>query len=163
MHCFQCIVFYIPNLRVWYQPQKKLQMASWILWAVGIAFAFTVWPILGKVSGASGAWVGTLVVAGTLITTLIFGAKDMVQGPLFTLKALVILALAGLVNGAAVYYYSVKAVDPGVPTGIFVATMVVLMALMAPLIDWMVNGNTINAKQIAGLGAAVVAIYLLKG
>lgn len=138
-------------------------MASWIVWAAGIAFAFTVWPIIGKFSGASGAWVGTLVVAGTLVTTLIFGAKDMIHGPMFTMKALVILALAGLVNGAAVYYYSVKAVDPVVPTGIFVTTMVILMAVMSPLVDWAVNGSTINSKQWIGLGTALLAVYLLKG
>ena len=138
-------------------------MASWIVWATGIAFAFTIWPIIGKYSGASGAWVGTLVIAGTLVTTLIFGAKDMMNGPMFTMKSFVVLALAGLVNGAAVYFYSVKAVDPEVPTSIFVTTMVILMALMAPLIDWALNGNTINTKQLLGLGTALLTIYLLKG
>ena len=138
-------------------------MNSWIVWAFGIAFAFSIWPILGKASGAGAAWVGTLVVSGSLITTLFFGAKEMVSGPMFTTKALLILVVAGLVNGVAVYYYSSKSIDPAIPTGAFITTTVVLMAMMSPLLDYAINGNALSAKQWLGIGTAMLTVYLLKG
>lgn len=134
-----------------------------ILWAVGIALCFTFWPILGKFSGASGAWVGTLVVLATSTTTVLLGVKEMIQGPMFTVRACVLLVVAGLINGAAVYSYSVKTADPNVPTGTFIVIMTICMTILTPLLDWLMNGSVLSVKQCAGIVLAVVSIYLLSG
>ncbi len=133
-----------------------------LLWAAGIAATFVAWPVIGKYSGASGAWIGIIVVAGSLVTTAIFGLKELTSGPMFTLKALVLLVMAGLLNGAAVYYYSVKATSTAIPTGVFIVTMSIMMVIFAPILDWLLNGNALSIRQCAGIAAAVVAIYLLQ-
>lgn len=134
-----------------------------IFWAVGIALCFTLWPILGKFSGASGAWVGTLVVLATSTTTVLLGVKEMIQGPMFTVRACALLVVAGLINGAAVYSYSVKTADPNVPTGTFIVIMTICMTILTPLLDWLMNGSVLSVKQCTGIVLAVVSIYLLSG
>jgi len=73
------------------------------------------------------------------------------------------LLLAGLVNGVAVYFYAVKAADPQVPTGPFIMTLIVLMVMLTPLFNYLLNGDVLSVRQWLGLGMALLAIFLLAG
>lgn len=136
--------------------------ASLFLWAAGIALAFVAWPILGSKSGVPGAWMGILILIGSVIGNTIVGTKDIIESPLFTWKAFVIVVMAGIVNGIAVYYYGAKSADPNIPTGIFVTTMVVCMVVFAPFVDYFVKGTTISLKEIAGIAVICLGIYIVK-
>ncbi len=133
-----------------------------VLWAVFIALMFVGWPILGKYSGASGAWVSTLVVAGSLVTTAAFSFTQLTSGPNFTTKGLILLLLAGAANGFAVYVYSNKAVDPTVPTGAFMVLIFLLMVVFTPVMDYAFNGTTFSGRQWLGMFTAALAVYLLR-
>ncbi len=133
-----------------------------LLWAAGIALAFVAWPILGSKSGVPGAWMGILILVGSVIGNAIVGTKDIIESPLFTWKAFGIVIAAGIVNGIAVYYYGAKSADPNIPTGVFVTTMVVCMAAFAPFIDYLVKGTTISLQQILGVTIICIGIYLIK-
>ncbi len=136
---------------------------SLFLWAAGIALAFVAWPILGSKSGVPGAWMGILILIGSVIGSAIVGTKDIIESPLFTWKAFAIVVMAGIVNGVAVYYYGAKSADPNIPTGIFVTTMVVCMAAFAPFIDYLVKGTAISLQQMIGIAIICLGIYLIKG
>mgnify|MGYP000918095625 FL=1 len=135
---------------------------STILWAAFIALAYALWPILGKWSNASGQWVNTLVVGASFLPVAALSANQMIKAPLTSPKAFVLLVLAGIMNGFAVYVYGMKATDEKVPTGAFVMTVSIMFFVVAPIIDWIMNGTTLSAKQMFGVGMAGVAIYMLK-
>lgn len=136
---------------------------STILWAAFIALAYALWPILGKWSNASGYWVNTLVVGASFLPVALLSANQLIKTPINGSKAIVLLVLAGLMNGFAVYVYGMKATDKTVPTGAFVMTVSILFFVVAPIIDWKLNGTTLSTKQMFGVCMAGVAVYMLKG
>jgi len=117
------------------------------LWALGIASAFVFWPIIGKYSQASGAWVNTLVIVGSTIGGVYLAYPAMQDQPLPTITAFGWLLLAGVLNGIVVYFYSLKAVDPQVPTGAFIMTVIISMLVLTPLLNYVLNGDVLSIKQ----------------
>ncbi|MDD3531043.1 MAG: hypothetical protein PHV99_00385 [Candidatus Pacebacteria bacterium] len=136
---------------------------SHILWALGIGTAFVMWPIVGKYSQATGAWVNTIVIIGSAIGGIAFAYTSIRVQPIPTLYACLILLAAGAINGAAVYYYSMKAADPQVPTGQFIMTVIIMMVVVSPLFNYLVSGETLSAKQWVGLGTTILSVFLLAG
>lgn len=134
-----------------------------ILWALGIASTFVSWPILGKYSQASGAWINTIVLVGSAIGGIVLAYPNMKGMPLPTTKALILLLVAGLLNGAAVYFYAVKAVDPLIPSVPFIMTVTVLMVMTTPIFGYFLNGDVLSIRQWLGLFSAIIAIFLLAG
>lgn len=129
--------------------------------AILIAVIFIGWPIIGKYSQASGAWVSTIVLLSTTLVAMLFSWRKLTSS-LPTTKAFAILTIAGVINGWAVYLYAQKATDPNVSTGTFVITIAVLSVLIAPVLDWGLNGSVPTAQKVAGFVCGAVAIYLLK-
>jgi len=129
--------------------------------AVFISMGFTGWPIIGRYSGATGGWVGIIVLGATVITVGIFSAKEMASIPAPGLKAITLLVVAGIVNGIAFYLYSMTTTDSSVPTGVFVVTVSLLMVTVAPVLDYIFNEGTFSRNQVAGLGFAFIAILML--
>jgi len=68
----------------------------------------------------------------------------------------------GMVNGLAGYIYAVKVADQNIPTAMFVITVSVLMVMMVPFVDWLLNGSVISPKQWIGILIAIIAIILIK-
>lgn len=136
---------------------------SHIVWAIGIAAAFVFWPTIGKYSGASGTWVNTLILIWSTIAGVAFSMPAMISGPTPSLRAVGLMALAGLINGAAVYYYSVLTADATVPTGRLVAVVTIFMVILGPLFAYFLNGEVISLRHWAGLAAAVIAVLLIAG
>ena len=134
-----------------------------ILWAFGIGTAFVIWPIVGKYSQATGAWVNTIVIIGSAIGGIAFAYTSIRVQPVPTLYACLILLAAGAINGVAVYYYSMKAADSQVPTAQFIMTVIIMMVIVSPLFNYLLNGATLSGKQWLGLGTAVLSVFLLAG
>lgn len=139
-----------------------MDMSS-VLWALGIAAVYAVWPIIGKYSGASGAWISSLVVIGTLLSTGGLSYVGLTEGRFPTIKAIILLIIIGIVNGAAVYFYSMKTSDPNISTGAFIVLVTIFMVVMAPFLDLAFNGSAISLRQWGGIVVAAVAVYLLQG
>jgi len=121
------------------------------------------WPVLGKYSGASGAWITIVILVGSAIGGIGPAFPETRGQVMPTTTAFGWLLLAGLVNGVAVYFYAVKAADPQVPTGPFIMTLIVLMVMLTPLFNYLLNGDVLSVRQWLGLGMALLAIFLLAG
>lgn len=134
-----------------------------IFWAIGIALAFASWPLVGAYAGTTAIWLGVITASFTVLPQLVLGYDAMANGPALTTKAFLILAAAGIFNGLGVYFYSIKLSDVTVNTTVFVITMLMMLMIWTPLLNWMMNGVTISGRQMAGLGLAMVAVYLLNG
>jgi drug/metabolite transporter (DMT)-like permease len=130
-----------------------------IIIAMGIAFGFTTWPILGKFAKTTGSWTGTIALGTSAIMAAFLFRREFISPP--TEKAFIILVIAGIINGIAVYFYAKKATDPEISTAVFLVIVSVFMTVWAPLIDWGLNGAMPNFRQAAGFICAVGAVYLL--
>lgn len=134
---------------------------SLIPWVAGISLAFVIWPLLAKVSGVSGAWVGILVLAGSFIGNLVVGAKDISTSPMFTMKAFMIMMVAGIINGVAVYYYGMKAADPSITTWILLTSVTILMAVFSPLVNVIMGGTGLAIQHWIGIFLACGGILVI--
>lgn len=126
-----------------------------------IALGFVMWPIIGKYSGIGGAWVGTMISTGTLAAVVALSSRSTTQSP--SARAIFILLAVGIINGASVYFYSMRTSDTQISTSAFVVMTCIMMVIWAPLIDWALNGTVPSASHVAGFGTAAITIYLLGG
>ncbi len=131
--------------------------------AILISFCFAVWPVVSKYSGAQGAWVGVIVAVGSASATFIlsFLSRQIttLQSP--SIKAIVILVTAGVLNGIAFYFYSLKIADPKISTAAFMTIVAILMIVMASILDWALNGVIPDTQKTFGYCFAATAVYLL--
>lgn len=136
---------------------------SYLYSAALIAFGMVSWPLLAKVSNTPAAWVTTLVLIGTLVGNLAVGWNDMVKSPLFSSWSFVIMMIAGVVNGIAVYYYGAKSADPTIPTWVFVASINIMMVVFATLLGSVIAWSFPTPRQFTGIILAGIGIYLIAG
>jgi drug/metabolite transporter (DMT)-like permease len=134
---------------------------STAMWAWGLASAFTLWPMIGKSLQVSGPWVSAIVILMSTVAGLGLAYGDMHAAPVPDIKKILILCAAGILNGAAFYYYGVKANDPAVATGQFAMALILMMVIMTAVFDWVFNGTVLTSQQWLGLGLAIVAIWLI--
>ncbi len=127
-----------------------------------IAFGMVSWPILGKYSHAAGAWVGVLVMS---VTAIVVGLLSVSQGQFsggspLSFRMLLILALAGLFNGAAMYRYTMRSTSP-IQTGKYLVLVAVLVVLEAPVLDLILNKSWLTPRQWWGVACGIACVYLL--
>lgn len=132
-----------------------------ILWALLIALIFSSWPIVAKYCGAGFAWVSTIIYAGGLLVVVGMGARKLLSEQI-TWRALITLVLIALFNGFAVWMYSMKAVDKGINTSLFMITGSLGGIVIAPILNWMVNKEILTFRQWIGVGLAMVVVWLMK-
>lgn len=135
--------------------------AESLLIALFCAAGFVSWPIVGHYSKASGTWVGTVVLVVTAAMVMLLSARQLGDSELPTPKALVLLAVAGAINGVACYLFASKTSDPTMHASVFVVMVSVGMVICAPLFDAVLNGVVPTARHLAGFCLAVITIYLL--
>ncbi|HEX8946826.1 MAG TPA: hypothetical protein VF829_01255 [Candidatus Paceibacterota bacterium] len=131
-----------------------------ILWGIMIGTGFVLWPIIGKFSGATSAWVTILVAAGTLVSCMPLSLQSAIQSGV-SIRSTLILLLAGAVNGIAFYFYSVHTANPSAQTGTFMVTVIVAMLLLTPILSYFVNHEVLTLKQFTGMACAALTVYLL--
>jgi len=129
--------------------------------AIFIAFGFVGWTIIGSYSRACGSWIGTIVMLSTAAAVALLSSKQLINVVAPNGKAWILLLVAGVINGVAVYLYSNKIADITVPTAAFVVTVSILMVVIAPFLNWLINGAVPNYHQTLGFGFAAIAIYFL--
>ncbi len=134
-----------------------------LLWAAGIALAFASWPLVGAYAGAAAVWLGVVTASFTVLPQVILGADAMMHGPTPSARGFFILAVAGIFNGIGVYYYSIKVTDTTINTTVFVVTMLMMLMVWTPILNWVMNGVTLNLRQLLGVAIALLAVYVLNG
>jgi uncharacterized membrane protein len=129
-----------------------------VLTAMGMA----CWPILGKYSQASAPWIGAVVMTVTgMVAVIIALAQGGLQGASIpTPSKLLLLILAGVVNGVATYRYASRARMEG-QTGKYLVLIAILIVIEAPFFDMMLNRSTLTLRQWSGVGCGVACVYLL--
>ncbi|MEO6223150.1 MAG: hypothetical protein ABIP90_07850 [Vicinamibacterales bacterium] len=131
-----------------------------LLSAVFVAVAFAAWPLIGRESRVSGAWMATGVMIGSALTVALLSSSQLAQVPAG--RALWVLCAAAVVNGLAVFVYASSAADPLVPAGPFIVVVSVLQVAAVALIAWvMPGGRAPSFREAAGFAFAAVAVYLL--
>jgi hypothetical protein len=151
-------------------------------WAVMIALGFATWPLVGGLAGLrpeQGMWLGLVTMSATVVAIMIFGSGALANAAAPTFKAFGILAVAGFLNGVAVYYYGVKLTElesTPVAKAVFVLTMMMALMLFTPLLTWVIEmvkvvfganqamtdaGPAITSRQVLGFAFAILAAYLL--
>lgn len=132
-----------------------------ILSAVFVALAFATWPLLGRESRVSGAWLAVVVMGGSAVLIGLLSASQLTTGAPAA-RAWWLLAVAALINGVAVYVYAARASDPSVPAAPFLVMVSVLQITAVPLIAWVMPGGVApTLRQAAGFVCAAAAVYLL--
>lgn len=134
-----------------------------MLWAFLIATAFVGWPIIGKYAGAGGQWVTTTVLVGSTLVGIGFSLPALRQQPLPSFTGFALMMIAGLVNGYAVYEYSLKTSDSAIPTGTFIAVMTIMMVVLGMASSAVLTHETVSLRQMGGVALAVLAIWLIAG
>ena len=129
--------------------------------AIFSALGFVAWPIIGNYSGASGGWVATIMIWGTAIVITLLSRNELRNGSLPNARAMLILLFAGVINGAAVYCYALKAADKKVDTAAFVIAVSILMIMWAPVLDWALKGTIPTPRKIGGFVLAAFVVYVL--
>jgi drug/metabolite transporter (DMT)-like permease len=133
-----------------------------ILMAIVIAFGFVGWPIIGSYSRAHGSWIGMLAISSTALAFAGLSFRQLINVVPPNTKAIVLLLVAGIINGGAVYLYTAKIADTTVPTAAFVVIVSIFMVIVAPLLNWMLNSAVPSFQQGLGFLLAMAAIYFLK-
>ncbi len=132
-----------------------------IISAVVVALAFAAWPLLGRESRVSGAWMAFAVMGGSAVLIAMLSASQL-STAVPSGRAWWLLAAAAIVNGVAVYVYAWRAADPAVPTAPFLVMVSVVQVTAIPLIAWaMPGGLAPTLRQAAGFVCAAAAVYLL--
>jgi drug/metabolite transporter (DMT)-like permease len=105
---------------------------------------------------------GFLVMSGTTITLALLAlSQGQLGGGSFpTWRSLLFLGIGGLLNGRAMYRYSIKA-SGLTQTGNYVALIAVLMILEAPFFDMFLNRNWLTLRQWCGVGCGIACVYFL--
>lgn len=128
-----------------------------------VATAFVSWPIVGKYAELSGGWTTALLLFFSAIAGVLFALPAMRAEALPDTKGVMILAVAGLMNGAAAYFYAMKTADPDIATGSFVVIVLVGMILIGTMLSFFLNDEAFTMRKTAGVALAMLSVYLLTG
>jgi hypothetical protein len=130
-------------------------------WAFLLATMFAQWPILSKASGLHGHWVAVIVLIGSCIGGIGPIAHQLQHLPTPTPKQAAIVLLAGLINGAAMYFYPVKVADPTIPTAAFITTAIAAMVIMTIVFTALADWQLPEMKTLVGAAIICVGLYVL--
>ena len=118
-------------------------------------------PIAGKALGASGPWTCTLVGLGSLVAISAWSKSDLTGGPAIVLMVGGALLCLGLLNGTAMYFFSLISSNREIPTGAFMNIVMMCMLVSTLLLDWGLNANTPRWQDILATAMACGVVGLL--
>ena len=90
-----------------------------------------------------------------------FGVRELVSTPIPGMKAFVLLALAGGLNGFAIYVHTSRVSDPSIPTSVFLTMIFAFMVLLSPILSWLINSEPISLTRAMGMLTIVVGIIIM--
>ena len=122
---------------------------------------FVAWPNLAKSLDVKPGPVTVVIVIMTLVAVTFADPGGIAGVKTISLKALVVIVVVGVFNGAAVYLYAATSADKAIPTSVFLGTIFVLQVLTAILFDRVLNGQQLSREQFCGLFLAIPTLWLL--
>lgn len=159
------MVYFQSAVTVWYNPtsnnhEEGAMSFLNVVVAVFIASGFAGWGIIGKYSQVNGGWIGTMAMAITTITVALTSLSQL-QQEIPNRRAMLLLIIAGILNGVAVCVYTSKITNPAIPASLFMALVFMFMIAVVPCLEWALNGTMPSSNHIIGYALAVGAIYFL--
>lgn len=132
-------------------------MNSPIVLAVVSAAMYGTWPLVARFAPISPAWMSIILAlaTGAISTVALPGAATP------SAKAVAIIAAAGVMNGIGMLAYSKIIGTNGVELSKVLPMIMVLMPVFTVIGSWIVFGDLMTAKKIAGVMMALAAVYLL--
>jgi drug/metabolite transporter (DMT)-like permease len=128
--------------------------------ALVVGLLYGGWPILANKSGGKPFWIGLSISLMTVVTILVMGNKnvliDVPKG-----KVLWMLALAGLMNGVATWYYGRLVGTPGWSVSTLIAMSMMTLIVTTTVCGFIFEHQPITAAKILGLALALPAIWLM--
>lgn len=118
------------------------------------------WPVLAKWSGAKPFWIAFAVALMTALFIGAIGHKGFAT-PIPTGKMLMLLMVAGLMNGVATWYYGSLVGTPGWDVSTLVPVSMMILLLTSALAGMTFLGEPISVRKIVGLILAIPAIWLM--
>lgn len=131
-----------------------------LFWAIALALTFSSWPIIGKRIGISGPWMTTIVYVSGLLCVVAYTGKTLVSNAC-PLRVAAVMAFIGMLNGLAVMVYSAKCTDTTINTSVFLMTVSIVSLVSAPILNYLINKETVSPRQIIGVVVGIVAIILI--
>ncbi len=126
-----------------------------------IALAYIVWPNLAKPLGIKPELVVFVIVLIAFVAYAFVGYQNIQELRALSMKAILIIFICGIANVAAIYFYADIAADKNTQTGIFLASVVILELIFAPLVDAIITGVKPSREQFAGLVLSLPVVWLL--
>ena len=129
-----------------------------ILLTIGIALCWGGYPLLERTVAAHPAWIAALLVIGSVPT----GALGLIQKPeLPTLKASIVILIAGLVLGLGMFFFGKILAWPGLEIGKIFPVLIGLATLVSAIGGAVFFGEAVTAYKLSGLAAILIGIYML--
>jgi len=123
------------------------------------ALCFAAWPLIGRATGASGAWVTVVVM---LVTPIVAGVPQYKQlSELPSWQGIGILILAGACNGIGMVAYGKIVTDRQFEMSGLAPASLVGMVVLIMLGGVLFFHEPITARKILGLVLACIAVWLL--
>lgn len=138
-----------------------MEQAKYFGICVFLSTALVSWTIIGSNLDVDAAWMGAIVMGATAFAVIILAYFANTFGNMPTYPTILTLIFLGIINGAAVYIYSGKLVDPNINTSSLVVSISILMVIEVPILAWIFKGIVPSGCQAIGLLLAIPAIYLL--
>jgi hypothetical protein len=146
-----------------FKKREEVMVLKNLLQVTFISLGFVGWGILGKYSQAQSCWVSILVTVATICTLLaIYSTRMLSDVP--SMKAVVILAGAGLINGFSVWLYTARVTDPAMSesqVAAFITMVYIAMIVMTPVLNLAINRVIPTIDHGIGYGLALGAVYYL--
>lgn len=123
--------------------------------------SFVTWAVVADWLKVDGPWVSVMVLISTCTAVAILSGRHLTQAPIPSTRAITYLLAVGAFNGVGFYCYTLKIAEKSISIGILSASISIMMVVAAPALDYFINSKTLSFKQLAGLGLASIAIYLV--
>lgn len=125
-----------------------------------IATFYSIWPVTITKTGMSAVWGGFLAMFGTTIVILGYG---LTKGSFITVPtktSIVVMLVAGAINGVGIILHSNIMTDPSVRKVIFQPSLAVGMVITSAVVAWLILREPINIKQVLWFLGAMVCIVM---
>ena len=124
-----------------------------------IAVGFGSWPMIARFAGANNAWTSLLVMGFSALVCTFFYRAELAVIP--TIKAIVVLALAGAVSGLGMIAYTRLVTDQSFAMSSYVPAALTLMLVFVTIVGALFFREFFPITKFLGLCLAVAGTWLM--
>lgn len=131
-------------------------MSNTLILILGAALFFSAWPIIAKYANLDPGWVALILAIGTALVGFTQVSKTMP-----TTAQILIVLLAGLLNGIGTLFYAKLLNTQGVDISRFIPLTIGLVAVITLVLGSILLKEPLTLKKVSGVLLVVIAVYLL--